>query len=114
MSPTAALNRRPPTLLCASSDQSQKHSLNSVWQFPFLQLGNNDTQGCKELLPLSETSPQRQVEFPSLRQWNMLAGSRMPARFSIGHYPAQTPSDVWQFPALTPIFSVRDNVEPDR
>src|SRR4029077_15486442 len=91
MNPKTASNPHHPTLLFANSNQFQTLLLNSVWLFPFLQVGNSKTQDYMELLPLLGTSPLRQGELPSLRQWKMLAGSRMPMRLSIRHYRAGTP-----------------------
>ena len=91
MNPKTASNPHHPRLLFANSNQFQTLLLNGVWLFPFLQVGNSNTQDYMELLPIVGTSPLRQGEFPSLRQWKMLAGSRMPARLSIGHYRAGTP-----------------------
>src|SRR6476660_5884313 len=106
--PKEVANLHPLEPPFANSNQFQTLLLNSVWLFPFLQVGNSNTQDYMELLPLLGTSPLREGEFPSLRQWNMLAGSRMPVRLSIGHYRAGTPLDVWRFVASTPIFSIPD------
>ena len=60
MNPKTASNPHHPTLLFANSNQFQTLLLNSVWLFPFLQVGNSNTQDCMELLPLLGTSPLRQ------------------------------------------------------